>query len=187
MIYDAEQMAYIICQTRNNVVCGNPGSGKSTALKGRIEHLISNGCKKSSQLIMTFYVTTKENLTLKLQDVFGNETKNQVRTVHSICYNLLSAQEKDVSTSIVRVLRMPEIVFASYFAHYSHIYIDEGQLLDSTAIDLVKKIRNCCPWLSVDLLGDPAQNCNTEVNDESQEFMNQYNPMDPAYAMRRKM
>ncbi len=175
MLYDAEQIAYITCQTKNNVVVGNPGSGKSTALKGRIEHLISTGCKKSSQLVMTFYLTTKENLTMKLQDVFGYETKNQVRTVHSICYNLLSEESKDVSTSIVRVLRIPGGVFAKQFINVSHIYIDEGQLLDSTAIDLVKKIRNCCPWMSVDLLGDPAQNCKTEVNDETEEFMIQYN------------
>ena len=42
---------------QNNVVVGDPGSGKSTALKGRIEQLISNGCKISSQLVMTLYLT----------------------------------------------------------------------------------------------------------------------------------
>ena len=175
MLYDEDQMAYIDCKTKNNVVVGNPGSGKSTALKGRIEKLIFNGCKISSQLVMTFYLTTKENLTMKLQDVFGDETRNQVRTVHSICYNMLSEQSKDVTTAIVRVLRIPAHIFARHFKYVSHVYIDEGQLLDSTAIDLVKKIRTCCPWISVDLIGDPAQNCKTEVNDESEEFMIQYN------------
>lgn len=175
MLYDEDQMAYINCKTKNNVVVGNPGSGKSTALKGRIENLIFNGCKISSQLVMTFYLTTKENLTMKLQDVFGDETRNQVRTVHSICYNMLSAQSKDVTTAIVRVLRIPADIFARHFKDVSHVYIDEGQLLDSTAIDLVKKIRTCSPWISVDLIGDPAQNCKTEVNDEAEEFMIQYN------------
>jgi len=175
MLYDEDQMAYINCETKNNVVVGNPGSGKSTAIKGRIEKLIFNGCKISSQLVMTFYLTTKENLTIKLQDVFGNETRNQVRTVHSICYNMLSDQSKDVTTAIVRVLRIPSDIFSRHFKGVSHVYIDEGQLLDSTAIDLVKKIRTCCPWISVDLIGDPAQNCKTEVNDESEEFMIQYN------------
>jgi hypothetical protein len=174
-MYDEDQLYYINCNTKNNVVVGNPGSGKSTALKGRIDKLIQNGCKKSSQLVMTFYLTTKENLTTKLKEVFGNETKNQVRTVHSICYNMLSEQSKDVTTAIVRVLRIPAEIFAIHFKDISHIYIDEGQLLDSTAIDLVKKIRTCCPWISVDLIGDPAQNCKTEVNDESEEFMIQYN------------
>lgn len=175
MLYDEDQLSYINCKTKNNVVVGNPGSGKSTALKGRINHLIYNGCKISSQLVMTFYLTTKENLTMKLKDVFGNETKHQVRTVHSICYNMLSEQSKDVTTAIVRVLRIPADMFTRHFKDISHVYIDEGQLLDSTAIDLVKKIRTCCPWISVDLIGDPAQNCKTEVNDESEEFMIQYN------------
>jgi len=175
MLYDEEQMAYIVCRTKNNVVVGNPGSGKSTSLKGRIEHLISNGCKISSQLVMTFYLTTKENLTIKLQDLFGDETRNQVRTVHSICYNMLSEQSKDVTTAIVRVLRIPADIFAIHFKDVSHVYIDEGQLLDSNAIDLVRKIRTSCPWISVDLIGDPAQNCKTEVNDETEEFMIQYN------------
>lgn len=174
MSYDAEQLAYITCRTKNNVVFGPPGSGKSTALRGRIEHLLSEGHVRSSQLVMTFYLTTKENLTARLQDVFGSETARQVRTVHSICFHLLSEATKDATTSIVRALRVPGATFATYFTGVSHVYVDEGQLLDSTAIDLVRKIRTCCPWISVDLLGDPAQNCQTEVGGEDEEFLMQY-------------
>lgn len=174
MLYDEEQLKYITCCTRNNVVFGPPGSGKSTALKGRIEYLVSVGSKLSSQLVMTFYVTTKENLTVKLQETFGAHTSRQVRTVHSICWNLLPDGEKDVSTAIVRVIRLNNSSLTSYFQGISHIYVDESQLLDNTSIDLIKKIREACPFISIDLLGDPAQNCKTHVSCEEGEFMMQY-------------
>ena len=167
-------MKYITCCTKNNVVFGPPGSGKSTALKGRIEHLVSVGSKLSSQLVMTFYVTTKENLNVKLQETFGAHTSRQVRTVHSICWNLLPDGEKDVSTAIVRVIRLDNSILAAYFNGISHIYVDESQLLDNTSIDFIKKIREACPYISVDLLGDPAQNCKTHVSCEEEEFMMQY-------------
>ncbi len=174
MNYDEEQLKYITCNTKNNVVFGPPGSGKSTALKGRIDYLLSLGHKLSSQLVMTFYVTTKENLTIKLQNTFGSYTSRQVRTVHSICWNLLPHAEKDVSTAIVRVLRLDNSILAAYFDGISHIYVDESQLLDNTSIDLIRKIRAACPYISVDLLGDPAQNCKTFVMCEEEEFMMQY-------------
>ena len=72
---------------------------------------------------------------MKLQDVFRDETRNQVRTVHSICYNMLSEQSKDVTTAIVRVLRIPADIFSRHFKDI-FTYIDEGQLLDSTELIL---------------------------------------------------
>jgi hypothetical protein len=172
MIFDSEQLQYITCDTKNNLVFGSPGSGKSTALQGRIEYLLSTGAPIFSQLVITFYVTTKENLTARLGKVFGELTAFQVRTVHSVCYALIDT--KDVSTSIVRALNAENAKFADYFKNISNIFIDEAQLLDCTAIDLVKKIRDACPWISVDLIGDPAQNCKTDVSCEEDEVMIQY-------------
>lgn len=172
---DVEQRSYVECNTLNNIVVGHPGSGKTTCLENRIGFLLSpvRMLNPRSQLVMTFFKATQLNLLCRLNNVFGNLCNQQVRTVHSICYSLLKQNQSfsDVTTVIVRVLRTPDDKIRSYFSSISHIYVDEAQVLNQTMVELLVKIRRSCPWISVDLLGDPAQGIWNQVQSMNDEFM----------------
>ena len=171
MRYDDRQLAYIRCSSRNNIVIGNPGSGKTTALQGRLEYMLRSH-PVESQFVLTFYKSTQEYLEVRLQEIFGVHTRQQVRTVHSVCYALVDSI--DVSTAIVRALRLDDDAFVSFFKNVRNVYIDEAQTLDEHMMDFVQKLKRICHWLSVDVLGDAAQNCRTEVTCQEEEFMLQY-------------
>ena len=171
MRYDDQQLAYIRCTTTNNVVIGNPGSGKTTALKGRLDYMLQSH-PVESQFVLTFYKSTQEYLEVRLQNIFGAHTRQQVRTVHSVCYALVA--NMDVSTAIVRALRLNDDAFLAFFKNVRNVYIDEAQTLDQYMMDFVQKLKRVCHWVSVDVLGDAAQNCRTEVASQDEEFMLQY-------------
>ena len=174
MRFDREQLRYIKCDTANNIIVGNPGSGKTTALVERIQFLTTEReYPPRSQLVMTFFKPTQQNLLHKLGSVFGNDlARQQVRTVHSICYALTAGNGcRDVSTLLVRALGTDENVYRDYFSTVTHVYIDEAQILDDLMVDFIERLRSVCCWLSIDVLGDPAQNCWRRVACERDEFM----------------
>lgn len=168
--YDADQLAYIHCTSTNNVVIGNPGSGKTTALAARLRHMTrARGYPVTSQLVLTFFKATHLLLFERLSPIFGTDTPRCVRTVHSVCYALTDGA--DVATAVVRALRLGADAFAREFADVTHVYVDEAQVLNESMVELLVRIRSACAWISVDLLGDPAQNCWTRVASPAAEVM----------------
>lgn len=172
---DTEQAAYAHATTSNNVVCGCPGSGKTTALVARVRHRVATGLPLCSQLVLTFFKATQTNLTARLADVFGDSTSRCVRTVHSVCWDIMRGCEtepNDLATLISRALRTG--VIGEWFTGVRDVYVDEAQVLNRSMMEFVDAIRRDCPWVSVDLLGDPAQNIWTRVRDARDEFMARY-------------
>ncbi len=179
MDLDLEQLSYVTTTALNNVVIGHPGSGKTTCLEGRIRYLLGapRFLSPSSQLVLTFFKATQQNLLSRLEGVFGTRCSQQVRTVHSVCYAICGGRNGhsiDLTTVIVRTLRQPDHLLRPHFDAISHIYVDEAQVLNQTMIEFLIKIRRSCPWISLDLLGDPAQGIWNRVESVDEEFMTRW-------------
>ena len=83
--FDEEQLAAIESTSSNVVVLASPGSGKSTTLIGRINHLIEDcGVKPAEIVAITFTNRAGAVLREKLGRPIG-----YVGTIHSFCYSLI--------------------------------------------------------------------------------------------------
>lgn len=170
MKLDDDQLGYVQCRTKNNIVVGCPGSGKTSALVARLRHLLSTGVLPTSQLVLTFFKTTQVNLHDRLQDVFGQDTSTCVRTLHSVSYAILRG-EADLQTLITSTTRHPDGI-REFFCGITNVYVDEAQVLTRPMLHFLDSLRAECGWLSIDLFGDPEQNIWTRVPSRGDEYMN---------------
>ena len=73
------------------LVEAGPGSGKTTVIVERIKHLIKEGVKPESFLVITFTNKAADNLKYKLRKELSSEDvlKMQISTIHSFCLEYL--------------------------------------------------------------------------------------------------
>ena len=73
------------------LVEAGPGSGKTTVIVERIKHLINEGVKPESFLVITFTNKAADNLKYKLRKELSSEDvlKMQISTIHSFCLEYL--------------------------------------------------------------------------------------------------
>ncbi|MBQ2962609.1 ATP-dependent DNA helicase [Methanobrevibacter sp.] len=73
------------------LVEAGPGSGKTTVIVERIKHLINEGVKPESFLVITFTNKAADNLKFKLRKELSSEDvlKMQISTIHSFCLEYL--------------------------------------------------------------------------------------------------
>ena len=57
----------------NTYVIGNPGTGKTTLILGRISYLLNKGVKPENILCMTFTVKATEELNSRITKEFGKK------------------------------------------------------------------------------------------------------------------
>jgi DNA helicase-2/ATP-dependent DNA helicase PcrA len=91
-------------KARGNVcVLASAGSGKSTMLIGRTEHLIKNDKVNDEDiLLITFSRSATDNMSSKLMKKIGENNVN-IGTFHSICYNMLRKEQSFFATA--RIMR----------------------------------------------------------------------------------
>ena len=96
-------------QTQGNVfVIGNPGTGKTKLLVGRIEYLLSKGIDPNQILCMTFTLKATEELKTrlinKLSDKYPQVSNVQVDTFHSYAINTVKPYllEQGLKTNVIK-------------------------------------------------------------------------------------
>lgn len=71
-----------------------PGSGKTTTLIRRIHHLIGQGIKPSSILMVTFTNAAAEDMQKKYRVLYGRNPGVTFQTIHSLCFNILRMEHR---------------------------------------------------------------------------------------------
>lgn len=66
-----------------------PGSGKTTTLVRRIHHMIEEGVKPSSILMVTFTRDAAEGMDRKYRELFSTNPGITFATIHSLCFTIL--------------------------------------------------------------------------------------------------
>ena len=89
------------------LVEAGPGSGKTTVIVERIKHLIKEGVKPESFLVITFTNKAADNLKYKLRKELSSEDvlKMQISTIHSFCLEYLKnvCQNKENYSSLTLI------------------------------------------------------------------------------------
>jgi len=84
-----EQHAIVTADPAHYVITAVAGSGKTTTLAYRIQHLLEQGGDARRILILMFNRAAREDFSVKLQHVISNELQRpEVRTFHAMGYRL---------------------------------------------------------------------------------------------------
>lgn len=92
----------------NIFVIGNPGTGKTRLLTGRVAYLLDNGIKPEDILCMTFTNKASEELRAKMTENLGEEYPQiqniKVETFHSFAINEMELflEKKGIKTNVLR-------------------------------------------------------------------------------------
>ena len=84
-----EQQSIVSAELAHYVITAVAGSGKTTTLAYRIQHLLDQGLDARRMLILMFNRSAREDFSVKLQQVLPNhQARPEVRTFHAMGYRL---------------------------------------------------------------------------------------------------
>jgi DNA helicase-2/ATP-dependent DNA helicase PcrA len=95
---NAEQRAAATAPAGYNLIIAGAGVGKTSAIVGRIAHLLNDGVSPEEILLLTFTNKAAGEMTARLARFFGEKAAQRVMagTFHSVSYKWLKAIDKDV-------------------------------------------------------------------------------------------
>lgn len=71
------------------IIISCPGSGKTTTLLRRIEHMIVSGIKGENILMVTFTKAAAEDMKVRYKELFGRDDGVSFMTIHAFCFRVL--------------------------------------------------------------------------------------------------
>jgi DNA helicase-2/ATP-dependent DNA helicase PcrA len=84
-----EQHAIVTAEPAHYVITAVAGSGKTTTLAYRIQHLLEQGVDARRMLILMFNRSARQDFSVKLQQILSNhQASPEVRTFHAMGYRL---------------------------------------------------------------------------------------------------
>jgi len=129
-----EQRAIVMAEPAHYVITAVAGSGKTTTLAYRIQHLLEQGADARRILILMFNRAAREDFSVKLQQVISNRHQSpEVRTFHAMGYRLYQRFIRDgyLPSFQNNILSEKEIHF--------HIWRLMRQTLDAEALRDAKR------------------------------------------------
>jgi len=96
-----------------------PGSGKTTTLVRRINHMINNGVRPGSILMVTFTRDAASNMAEKYRALFGDDCGVTFATIHSLCFNILKAEGLCKDSDVLSESAKHDFLF-SFFKEKGH-------------------------------------------------------------------
>ena len=144
------------------LIVAGPGSGKTTVLTKRIEHLVGNGIAAQNCLAITFTRRAAEEMRKRLK------CNVNIHTFHSLCFSILKENyESDFEVSddglsfddlIILAVKLlcenPDLAKA-YQERFKYISVDEYQDIDEKQYELIRLLAPVDGNLCV--IGDPNQ------------------------------
>lgn len=142
------------------LVIAAPGSGKTTSVIARIQHL-QKKCKVplDHMLYITYSKKLADEVTQKLTSMSLDDLYH-ANTIDSLCWKLLKRRDEDLDVPPGEIIER----FAQHIedddqllepvANISHIFLDEAQDLDSARFDVIKRSFSHSKMM---IVGDPRQ------------------------------
>ena len=152
-----------ICQAgvdEDILVVAAPGSGKTTSIIARIQHLQK---KCSIPLEQILYITYSKKLADEVTQKLGEVKLHDLyhaNTIDSLCWKLLKRADDDLDVPPGEIIeRFAEVsetdaTLLEPLDKISHVFLDEAQDLDSARFEVIKK---SFERAKIMIVGDPRQ------------------------------
>jgi superfamily I DNA/RNA helicase len=162
-----EQYAIVTAdKLRNQRIIACAGSGKTTTILCRIKYLIDLQIEPHCILLMTFNVDAREQLFIKIKQLFGFQPNIDVCTIDSFAYrNYMKYKHtinKDYSASVSEYCN----IIAKFMENnscinkqYKYVFFDEFQDANEDQFNIIKGFAKTGCIITV--IGDDAQNIYT--------------------------
>lgn len=99
--YTSEQLSYITSQSRNIVAMAGAGTGKSTALGGRVKYLTASNVNPNQILVLSFTNTAADNISQRYPGVNSMTIASVVNNIYSLYMNHTLSTPKTVYNSLL--------------------------------------------------------------------------------------
>lgn len=142
------------------LVVAAPGSGKTTSIIARIQHLQK---KCTIPLDKILYITYSKKLADEVTQKLGEVKLNDLyhaNTIDSLCWKLLKRCDDNLDVLPGEIIeRFAEVsesddTLLAPLDKISHVFLDEAQDLDSARFDVIKKMFERAKMM---IVGDPRQ------------------------------
>ena len=108
-----------------------PGSGKTTTLIERVQHMVEEGIDPNSILVITFTKAAADEMEKRFRTKYGNAPVT-FSTIHSLCYNIL---RKRYNFTYENILKTNEA-----WNFFKNWLMNEGGFAYNELEDLIKSI-----------------------------------------------
>ena len=152
-----------ICQAavdESILVIAAPGSGKTTSVIARIQHLQKKfGVELDKMLYITYSKKLADEVTQKLT-AMKLDGLYHANTIDSLCWKLLKRRNDDLDIPPGEIIEQYEQMMerddelTKPLANISHVFLDEAQDLDSARYEVIKL---SFTHASMMIVGDPRQ------------------------------
>lgn len=124
---DKYQMKAVESEDRNALIVAAPGSGKTTVIINKVNHLVSNKKIQNGKIIIiTFTKAAAQNMKKRYEDAFNRDTSPFFGTFHGLFYKMLLRTGKNIEIvegSIVH--KIVSNVLSKYFDEVNEDKIKE--------------------------------------------------------------
>lgn len=124
---DRYQMKAVESEDRNALIVAAPGSGKTTVIINKVNHLVSNKKIQNGKIIIiTFTKAAAQNMKKRYEDAFNRDTSPFFGTFHGLFYKMLLRTGKNIEIvegSIVH--KIVSNVLSKYFDEVNEDKIKE--------------------------------------------------------------
>lgn len=184
----AEQQCYIeFTGLEDTKLLATAGSGKTFCIIQHIKHLTENGIMDPEGIYMlTFSKNAKDDFQMKVRkaDATKNIPVKHICTIDSFAYRMLGPDiSKDIDVSLLSFAWLDELK-----THKKHdllikypilneirmVFVDEAQDLNEIQYNILIRMKEVCPRLTLHMIGDPNQNI-YQFRKASDRFLVQFN------------
>jgi len=172
VVVSDEQGEYIhFSELVDTKLLATAGSGKTFCIIQHIKHLVSNNIVCSDNVYMlTFSKNAKDDFQIKVRK--NNATSSipikNICTIDSFAWRMLGPEiSKDIDVSLLSFAWLDELktnkkhdLLTKYpvLQSISMVFVDEAQDLNEIQYNILVKMKEVCPKLTVHMIGDPNQN-----------------------------
>ena len=86
---DKYQKEAVVAGSEKTLIVAPPGSGKTTVIINRVNHIIKNKIDDKNIIILTFTKSAAENMKNRYMDIFNRQTSPFFGTFHGLFYKIL--------------------------------------------------------------------------------------------------
>lgn len=102
---DPQQVAAIIDDSATELVVAGAGTGKTTTLVGKVKYLVNiRNIPLEKILIISYTVNTVEDLKKAISLEFGEDSKADIRTIHSVGRKIIAGKKQYVEADRERLI-----------------------------------------------------------------------------------